>query len=39
MRGYRFPSTETEHQTVISRFGGADFFFFPIAPIISHTDS
>ena len=29
MRGYRFPSTETEHQTVISRFGGADFRSHP----------
>ena len=29
MRGYRFPSSETEHQTVISRFGGADFRSHP----------
>ena len=25
MRAYRFPQTETERMTVISRFGGVDF--------------
>lgn len=29
MRSYHFPSVKTEHQTVISRFGGADFRSHP----------
>lgn len=29
MRSYHFPSVKTEHQTVISRFGGADYRSHP----------
>mgnify|MGYP000609868831 CR=1 FL=1 len=29
MRSYHFPSVKTEHQTIISRFGGADFRSHP----------
>ena len=37
MRAYRFPQTETERMTVISRFGGVDFRTHPTKVLLSRS--